>query len=253
MSFKTKVAIAKAQQNVGAPDSYTREQLDEVKRMVRDVADGSMGGMKNIVKAGDKVLIKINTVIPVAPGNGFTTDPRVLEAVIELVKEQNPASIKIIERCAMGADTLAAMEGCGIGDVARRTGAELCPLDNQEFEMVDVGIPNSFSKFPIPKIIGESDVYIGLPKMKVHIHTGITNALKLQFGCLPDYFWMVECHRDDIYQKIANLNIAMKGTWFLVDCLYACQGNGPFSPYPEDLIRDFNVMYGGADPVAVDT
>ena len=32
MSFKTKVAIAKAQQNVGAPDSYTREQLDEVKK-----------------------------------------------------------------------------------------------------------------------------------------------------------------------------------------------------------------------------
>ena len=113
MSYKAKVAIAKAQQNIGTPGTYDKEQLEEVKRMVRAVADGSMGGMQNIVKAGDKVLIKINTVIPSPPDNGFTTDPRVLEAVIELVKEQNPASIKIIERCAMGADTLNAMEEIG--------------------------------------------------------------------------------------------------------------------------------------------
>ena len=86
MSYKSKVAIAKAQKNVGTPGTYSREQLDEVKRMVRAVADGSMGGMKNIVKAGDKVLIKINTVIPSPADNGFTTDPRVLEAVIELVR-----------------------------------------------------------------------------------------------------------------------------------------------------------------------
>ena len=115
------------------------------------------------------------------------------------------------------------------------------------------GVQTCALPISIPKIIAESDVYIGIPKMKVHIHTGITNALKLQFGCLPDYYWMVDCHRDDIYQKIANLNLTMKGTWFLVDSLYACQGNGPFSPYPSDLIKDFNVMYGGSDPVAVDT
>jgi hypothetical protein len=50
MSFKAKVAITKAQKDIGAPDKYSREQLDEVKRMVRSVADGSMGGMQNIVK-----------------------------------------------------------------------------------------------------------------------------------------------------------------------------------------------------------
>ncbi|NLN45084.1 MAG: DUF362 domain-containing protein, partial [Clostridiaceae bacterium] len=114
MSFKAKVAITKAQKDIGAPDKYSREQLDEVKRMVRSVADGSMGGMQNIVKPGNSVLIKINTVVPSDPGSGYTTDPRVLEAVIELVKEQNPGSVKIIERCAQGRDTLVAMEGCGI-------------------------------------------------------------------------------------------------------------------------------------------
>ena len=98
-----------------------------VKEMVREIADQTMGGMHNIVKAGDKVLIKINTVIPVAANAGFTTDPRMLEALIELVKEQSPARIQIGERCAMGADTMQAMDVCGIAEVAQRTGRNSVP------------------------------------------------------------------------------------------------------------------------------
>jgi hypothetical protein len=64
---------------------------------------------------------------------------------------------------------------------------------------------------------------------------------------------MVRCHRDDIYQKIVNLTRAANPKWFLMDSLYACQGNGPFSAYRDDLIRDFNTICGGPDGVAVDT
>ena len=38
-----------------------------------------------------------------------------------------------------------------------------------------------------------------------------------------------------------------------MDSLYACQGNGPFSAYRDDLIKDFNTICGGPDGVAVDT
>src|SRR5580693_6183456 len=130
MTKKTTVSIAHSDSDLGKPAEYTREQLDLVKDLIRQVADQSMGGMANIVKAGDKVLIKINTVIPVPANAGFTTDPRMLEALIELVKEQSPARIQIGERCAMGGDTRHAMDVCGITEVAERTGAELCPFDN---------------------------------------------------------------------------------------------------------------------------
>src|SRR5205823_14921242 len=123
MPKKTTIAIAHSDADLGKPGEYNREQLDLVKGMVRDIADRTMGGMQNIVKKGDKVLIKINTVIPCAPNAGFTTDPRILEALIELVQEQNPARVQIGERCAMGGDTRNAMEVCGINAVAARTGA----------------------------------------------------------------------------------------------------------------------------------
>ena len=128
MAKKATVSIAHSSADLGKPGECSREQLDIVKQMIRQIADQTMGGMQNIVKRGDKVLIKVNTVIPVAPDAGFTTDPRMLQALIELVSEQNPARIQIGERCAMGADTQQAMQECGLADVARRTGAELCPF-----------------------------------------------------------------------------------------------------------------------------
>ena len=118
MAKKTTVAIAHSGADLGKPGEFSREQLDLVKQMIRQVADQTMGGMQNIVKRGDKVLIKVNTVIPVPPNAGFTTDPRMLQALIELVGEQNPSRIQIGERCAMGADTRQAMQECGLADVA---------------------------------------------------------------------------------------------------------------------------------------
>jgi uncharacterized protein (DUF362 family) len=253
MNKKTKISIAHSDANLGRPGDYSREQLDLVKSMIRQVADDTMGGMDKIVKRGDKVLIKINTVIPIEPNAGFTTDPRMLEALIELVLEQNPGRVQIGERCAMGADTQKAMDECGVTAVAQRTGVELCPFEHVPFDMYKIDRPISFNEFPVPRPVREADVYIGLPKMKVHLHTTFTGALKLQFGNLPDYDWMVRCHRDDIYQKIVNLTRAANPKWFIMDSLYACQGNGPFSAVRDDLIQDFNTICGGPDPVAVDT
>ena len=176
-----------------------------------------------------------------------------LEALIELVQERQPSKIKIGERCAMGRDTRNAMDVCGITAVAERTGAELCPFDDVPFDMYKIDRPISFNEFPVPRPVRDADVYIGLPKMKVHLQTTFTGALKLQFGNLPDYDWMVRCHRDDIYQKIVNLTRAANPKWFVMDSLYACQGNGPFSAFRDDLIKDFNTICGGPDGVAVDT
>jgi uncharacterized protein (DUF362 family) len=250
---KAKIAIANTKADLGKPGEYSRAHLDVVKEMIRDVAEKSMGGMRNIVKQGGKVFIKINTVVPAPANNGFTTDPRMLEALIELVKEQKPGRIQVGERCALGADTMTAMIGCGIKDVTDRQGVELLPLEKGEWVTYKIDRPVSFNEFPVPKAVSEADCYIGLPKMKVHIHTTLTNALKLQFGNLPDYDWMARCHRDDIYQKIVNLTRAAHPTWFVTDSLYTCQGNGPFSAYADDLIKDFNTILAGSDPVAVDT
>ena len=253
MAKKSIVSIAHYDGDLGTPSNYTQEHVERIKDMIRQIADDTKGGMQNIVHESDVVFIKINTVNTSPAENGFTTDPRMLQALIEVVNEQKPKKVQIGERCALGQDTMKCFEVCGIKAVAEKTGAELVALENTEWEMHNMNRPISYACFPFPKVVKEANVYIGLPKMKVHIHTGLTNAMKLQFGLCPDYKWMSECHRDDIYQKIANLTSAADPDWFIVDSLWTCQGNGPFSPYPDDRIVDWNTTYGGSDPVAIDT
>lgn len=250
---KSIVSIAHFDGDLGTPGNYTHEHVEKIKGMIKQIADDTRGGMQNIVHEGDVVFIKVNTVTTSPADNGFTTDPRMLEALIELVNEQKPKKVQIGERCGLGLSTMKCFEVTGVKAVADRTGAELLPLEDGEFEMYHMNRPVPFADFPFPKAVREADVYIGMPKMKVHIHTGLTNALKLQFGLLPDYKWLAECHRDDVYQKICNITTACKPDWFIVDSLWTCQGNGPFSPYAEDLIKDWNTTYGGSDPVAIDT
>ena len=74
MSTKTTVAIAHSDSDLGKPAEYTREQLDLVKDMIRQIADQTMGGMSKIVKAfpdatwsceevlseGDRVVCRVN-------------------------------------------------------------------------------------------------------------------------------------------------------------------------------------------------
>lgn len=250
---KTIVAIVHRDTDLGSPSKYSREQLKIVKEMVKEAVDLSVGGIKNLVAAGNKVLIKINTVQPSRPELGYTTDPRTLHALIELLQEANPKTIMIGERSAIGQDTMKAFQVCGITKVAEKTGAALIPFEKDVF--IEVSLPNAatFPRFPIPKSIVDADIYIAVPKLKMHAHTEITGAIKIQMGILPSYEWMVECHRDDIYGKMANLTRAAFPDFTLMDTLYTAQGNGPFSPYPEDLVKDFNTYVAGVDPVAVDT
>src|SRR5687767_14197966 len=133
-----------------------------------------MDKMNNLVKRGDKVLIKVNTVIPVPPNAGFTTDPQMLQTLIELISEQNPVRIQIGERYAINADTRQTIEKCGLADVTRQTSAKLCPFEHSQFNIYKIDKPIAFNEFPVPRPVREADVYIGLPKFKVHIHTVFT-------------------------------------------------------------------------------
>jgi hypothetical protein len=54
MPKKTTVAIAHSDSDLGKPAEYTRAQLSLVKDMIRQIADQTMGGMHNVVRAGTK-------------------------------------------------------------------------------------------------------------------------------------------------------------------------------------------------------
>ncbi len=46
-----------------------------------------IGGLENIVKPGDNVLLKVNVIVGFSPERAATTHPAVVGAMIEIVKE----------------------------------------------------------------------------------------------------------------------------------------------------------------------
>jgi len=140
---------------------------------------------------------------------GFTTDPRMLEALIELVQEQNPARHTASGNAARWAGDTLARDGSvwnrGSGGADRRGALPFRQCGRSDMYTIDR--PISFNEISCsPRPVRGSGLYIlALPKWKVPSpqHPRSLGPLKLQFGNLPDYDWMVRWPSAelDIYQK----------------------------------------------------
>ncbi|MBS7658900.1 DUF362 domain-containing protein [Candidatus Bathyarchaeota archaeon] len=97
-----------------------------------------------------------------------------------------------------------------------------------------------FPKIKIPRILNEADLFISVPKLKIHPLTGLSCALKNQFGCIP--FKRKIIFHKNIHEIIAFINKSITPDLVLVDGII-CKGRTP--------IR-LNLLMASHDPVAID-
>jgi len=142
----------------------------------------------------------------------------------------------------------------GVGEAALRGGADrILPLEQDQRVAIQVDRPMVlFKPVYLPKTMLEADVLIYLSKMKVHKLTHISMSMKMNQGTL-DWYDAIRNHGADMHQKMIDMLKVMRPHLSIVDALWPMQGQGPGSPFPEDLIKDLNVILAGKDPVAVDT
>ncbi|MBW2031155.1 MAG: DUF362 domain-containing protein, partial [Deltaproteobacteria bacterium] len=81
---------------------------------------GLLGGLNKFVKNGDRVLIKPNVVVPEPPWTGVNTDPRLLEALIEILQGNSPKRIMVGEHVRWHGPRV--FEVSGVGEAVRRAG-----------------------------------------------------------------------------------------------------------------------------------
>jgi uncharacterized protein (DUF362 family) len=238
----------------GRPGEYDQESLKVVYRMLKRAVDAA-GGMKSFIKSGDKVLVRANACWAVKPDTGIASDPRVVEALMRLIRnETKPRELIVADRSSIGADTAESFKVTGVGEAALRGGADrVLPLESDQRVAVQVPRPMVlFKPVYLSKTMLDADVLIYLSKMKVHKLTNISLTMKMNQGSL-DWYDALRNHRADMHQKMIDMLKVMRPHLSVVDGLWPMQGQGPGSPFPEDLIRDFNVIIAGKDPVAVDT
>ncbi|MGD2072807.1 MAG: DUF362 domain-containing protein [Candidatus Thorarchaeota archaeon] len=145
-------------------------QNENVQQAVQE-AIGLLGGIESFVHPNDEVIIKPNLVFALPSDTGFTTDPGVVQAIIELCRTANSSDVSIAEASSGSETTTTAFENCGYSELARKFGVKLVDLNESPTTTVEIPGGKSLHDLRVPTIILESDVLINVPKLKLYRHS----------------------------------------------------------------------------------
>jgi uncharacterized protein (DUF362 family) len=193
-----------------------------------------------------KVLIKVNFITTMTWDTGATTDPIVVEAIIQRLKKL-PVEIYVVESDATMTNADKAFEVTGMAEMCKQNGVECLNLRHAP-DKIKVSVPKGecLKEITVPRIVMESAI-ISAAKMKTHMATKVTLGMKNMFGLLPDKF-KAKYHAKGINKVIVDINTAIKPHLTVIDGFVAMEGRGPTdgSPVKMDLI------IAGKDHVATD-
>ncbi len=216
----------------------------------------ALAGLDLSPAAGRRVLLKPNAGRVAEPGTGITTHPQVVAAVIDVFREAS-AEVAVGESPITGVKTHEAFARCGIQEIAEARNCPLLDMDARPSILVDIPFGEAIQRLKVCPEVLEYDIVVSIPVMKMHMHTGVTLAVKNMKGCL----WRrskVDLHmlpklsgRED--EKSLNIAIADMATVLLphlsiIDGTIGMEGLGPSAGAP----RALDVVLAGVDPFATD-
>ncbi|MHA1238011.1 MAG: DUF362 domain-containing protein [Candidatus Odinarchaeia archaeon] len=192
------------------------------------------------------VLIKVNFISTKTWETGATTDPIVVEALIQLFKQVNN-EIYVGDSDATATSADEAAKATGILDLCHRYNVKFVNLRWADPKVIVKVNGEALKKIKIPKLVLDSYV-ISAAKMKTHTETIVTLGLKNMFGCLPNKL-KSRFHLKGINKVIVDVNRVVSPALTVIDGFIAMEGKGPVSGDPIKM----NLIVAGRDPVATDS
>lgn len=203
----------------------------------------------NLEKKSINIIgIKINLCDYRLPSSGATTDPLILEGLLQVLREKfSAAKILLLENDASGTNVDNLFNLLKITDIAEKYSCETRNLAKEEWFKKEIeGL--YFKNIDVPKIIEKCDLIINFPKLKTHSMTKVTVNLKNMFGCIHDkYKTKYHSRIDDV---IIDINKAIKSDLCIVDGNICHEGiGGPAYGNPKKC----GLLIGGTNAVSVDS
>lgn len=214
------------------------------------------GGLQDIVKDGDVVLIKPNLCIEPSPDSPRCTDYRVVQEIVNEVKELGASRVIIAESSFSGNvfnerilkkslyGTIEGVELFNFNDC----GKDDCYALRSENGLVNKDIY-------IPKVYMDADVVITVAKMKTHQlpDAVVSLCLKNCYGVVSTQLYggvdKEGIHAFGIKNSIVEINRIRKPDFAVIDGIVGGEGFGPV----ENTAVDSQIIIAGKDLVAVDT
>lgn len=201
---------------------------------------------KEALKDWDRVLIKVNFITTKTWDTGATTDPIVVEAIIQKLQELSKEVI-VVESDASMTNATKAFKATGMDEMCERNGVEWINLRHDK-DRVKLPVPgwSALKKITVPRIVTESGI-VSAAKMKTHMETGVTLGMKNLFGLLPDKF-KGKFHVKGMHKVVADIITVINPQLTVIDGFVAMEGRGPVGGSPVKM----ETIVAGRDVVAVD-
>jgi len=219
------------------------QDLERIRKIVA-------GGMETLgAKPGGKVLVKYNMVFAHHRMGRFAyTHPRVLEAVVdELVSKPSVEKVILAERTGVYVPTRYHFMKAGYSCLAKKPKVEVCFFDEDKKVEVKLEKAGFHKTIRLSKTLMDADYKVYVPKLKHHVTTRLTCALKLNIG-ICDQKERLHGHDHRLEEKIADLYEPGCPDLVVVDAIDIGQKNEIF---PEPL--RLGALMAGASGVAVDS
>jgi uncharacterized protein (DUF362 family) len=131
------------------------------------------------------VIVKPNLCYYWDASTGYTTDPRVVAAIIDWIREEfGEVDIKVGEADASAMRTKYAFSVLGYDKLAKDKNVELFDLSNDTLLDETVHLKKREISFKVPASLKKCDLFINVPKLKIMRDIKITCAMKNVFGCI---------------------------------------------------------------------
>ncbi len=221
-----------------------QEKGYSVKELTRSVFEAA-GGITRFVSRGDVVVIKPNISWARRPDLAATTNPEVLEGVIELCYEAGAKKVRIADNTINDARRCFAITGAGM--VAKKTNADLVyPRSSLMKRMKLHG--HRLDVWPVFIPIVEADKVINLPIAKHHATSTLTLGMKNWMGAVGG---RRSALHQDIHQSIVDLAQFFNPTLTLIDATRIMIKNGPSGGRLSDVAIK-NTLILSDDQIAAD-
>ncbi len=204
------------------------------------------GGFADVIRPGMLVLVKPNMLAPPSSAEaGACTSALVCQAVADRVRALGARPV-IAESAARGADTEAAYQVMGYGEL-RRDGYEVVDLKADRTVRVEIAGGRILEQITTFELVTRADAIISVPVMKTHDQGQVTLALKNLKGLVIDADKR-RIHQLGMFEGAVDLVCHFRPAFTVVDGLIGQEGMGPLMGLPVEL----GLILAGRDLVAVD-
>ncbi len=211
--------------------AVVRVNGDDVFSAVRRAVN-LVGGLQ--LGKGDLLLIKPNMLNTRTALEGVTSDPRIVVSLVKLARERGA---RVVVGDSSGSSTplrtREVFKATGMEEAVRNAGGEIVDFDSQQPVLVEVA-SNPPVRVVVPRLLMEASMVVNVPKLKTHVQTIYTGAIKnIAMGCIIGQTKLL-VHRlgrscKDLSRLIVDIYVAISSNVELhvMDAIVGMEGNGP--------------------------